>query len=103
MPKQPITTLGNSIIGSGPGFRRFDRAGSAGRTMFVSAATLLGADAGEPGQPSYTEIVDTLRVHGADAQTDILVPAVHALVRDYGNQRADVGEPSLYADDEGDE
>ncbi len=42
-----------------------------GTVLYVSAATLMGVDAGEPGQHSYTEIVDTLRVVGADAQTDI--------------------------------
>ncbi len=51
--------------------RRFDRADGGGRLMYVSAATLLGADPGDPGEHAYTEIVDALRVHGASAQVDI--------------------------------
>jgi len=39
--------------------------------MYISAATLLGVDAGEPTEHAYTEIVDAIRQHGADAQTDI--------------------------------
>ncbi|MDP9011644.1 MAG: type II toxin-antitoxin system HipA family toxin [Pseudomonadota bacterium] len=50
--------------------RRFDRT-AKGRLMYVSAATLLGVDAGGPAEHTYTEIVDTIRQHGADAQTDI--------------------------------
>ena len=51
--------------------RRFDRDGRGGRLMFVSAATLLGADNSDPGDHAYTEIVDALRAHGADVQADI--------------------------------
>lgn len=51
--------------------RRFDRTPSGGRMMFVSAATMLGVDATDPEPHTYTEIVDALRVHGADAQRDI--------------------------------
>jgi len=51
--------------------RRFDRTPSGGRLMFISAATLLGVDATDPEPHTYTEIVDALRVHGADAQRDI--------------------------------
>ena len=50
--------------------RRFDRT-EQGRLMYISAATLLGADAGDSTEHTYTEIVDALRQHGADAQTDI--------------------------------
>ncbi len=51
--------------------RRFDRTPGGGRIPYVSAATLLGADPAEPQEHFYTEIVDALRVHGADAQADI--------------------------------
>ena len=50
--------------------RRFDRT-SKGRLMYVSAATLLGVDVGAPTEHTYTEIVDAIRQHGADAQADI--------------------------------
>ena len=50
--------------------RRFDRP-AGGRLMYVSAATLLGVDVGEPTEHTYTEIVDAIRQHGADAQADI--------------------------------
>jgi serine/threonine-protein kinase HipA len=50
--------------------RRFDRT-AKGRLMYVSAATLLGADVGAPTEHTYTEIVDAIRQHGADAQPDI--------------------------------
>ncbi len=50
--------------------RRFDRP-ARGRLMYVSAATLLGADVGEPTEHTYTEIVDAIRQYGADAQADI--------------------------------
>jgi serine/threonine-protein kinase HipA len=50
--------------------RRFDRP-VGGRLMYVSAATLLGVDVGEPTEHTYTEIVDAIRQHGADAQADI--------------------------------
>lgn len=51
--------------------RRFDRAAGGKRFMYVSAATLLGADSDESRDHFYTEIVDAIRVHGADSQTDI--------------------------------
>jgi serine/threonine-protein kinase HipA len=51
--------------------RRFDRRGDGQRLMYVSAATMLGAEPTEPEEHSYTEIVDAIRVHGADAQSDI--------------------------------
>ena len=50
--------------------RRFDRT-VKGRLMYVSAATLLGVDVGAPTEHTYTEIVDAIRQHGADAQVDI--------------------------------
>lgn len=39
--------------------------------MYVSAATLLGAEPNDPHEHFYTEIVDALRVHGATVQADI--------------------------------
>ena len=51
--------------------RRFDRAANGERLMYVSAATMLGAETDDPGEYSYTELVDILRVHGAAAQADI--------------------------------
>ncbi|MGD0680084.1 MAG: type II toxin-antitoxin system HipA family toxin [Polyangiaceae bacterium] len=51
--------------------RRFDRADGGGRLLYVSAATMLGAEPSDPGEHDYTEIVDALRVHGADAQKDV--------------------------------
>ena len=51
--------------------RRFDRTESGGRLLYVSAATMLGAEPSDPGEHDYTEIVDALRVHGAAAQNDI--------------------------------
>jgi serine/threonine-protein kinase HipA len=51
--------------------RRFDRPDAGGRVMYVSAATMLGAERGDPGEHTYTEIVDALRVHGASTQADI--------------------------------
>ena len=51
--------------------RRFDRTDAGRRLMYVSAATLLGADSDDSRDHFYTEIVDSIRVHGADSQTDI--------------------------------
>jgi serine/threonine-protein kinase HipA len=51
--------------------RRFDRQANRGRIMYVSAATMLGVEATEPEEHTYAEIVDAIRVHGADAQADI--------------------------------
>jgi serine/threonine-protein kinase HipA len=39
--------------------------------MYISAATLLGVEAAEPAEHTYTEIVDALRQHGAESQADI--------------------------------
>lgn len=51
--------------------RRFDRPAGGGRLMYVSAATMLGAEPGDPGEHAYTEIVDALRQHGSQPQADI--------------------------------
>jgi serine/threonine-protein kinase HipA len=51
--------------------RRFDRTGNGGRIMYVSAATMLGAEPGDPGEHSYTEVVDALRQHGSQPAADI--------------------------------
>lgn len=51
--------------------RRFDRTDDGRRLMYVSAATLFGADSAEPREHFYTEIVDAIRIHGANAQCDI--------------------------------
>ena len=50
--------------------RRFDRANGSGRFMYVSAATMLGVDVVESGEHAYTEIVDALRMHGAEPRAD---------------------------------
>lgn len=50
--------------------RRFDRTRDGRRLMYVSAATLLGVDPGDPQEHSYTEIMDALRVHGAAVRAD---------------------------------
>ena len=49
---------------------RFDRAGD-GRLMFVSAATMIGAEPSDPREHAYTELVDALRQYGASPQADI--------------------------------
>ncbi len=51
--------------------RRFDRTDDRGRIPYVSAATILGADPADSQEHSYTEIVDALRIHGADVQLDM--------------------------------
>jgi serine/threonine-protein kinase HipA len=51
--------------------RRFDRTKTGQRIPYVSAATLLGTDSSAAQEHFYTEIVDALRIHGADAQSDI--------------------------------
>jgi serine/threonine-protein kinase HipA len=51
--------------------RRFVRPRGGGRLMYMSAATMLGAEPGDPGEHSYTEIVDALRQHGAQPAADI--------------------------------
>lgn len=51
--------------------RRFDRPDGGGRLMYVSAATLLGAETFDSSEHSYTEIADALREHGAQPREDI--------------------------------
>ncbi|SDQ81845.1 type II toxin-antitoxin system HipA family toxin [Pseudoxanthomonas sp. CF125] len=51
--------------------RRFDRPDDGGRLMYISAATMLGVDTSDGTEHSYTEIVDALRQHGSQPQTDI--------------------------------
>lgn len=51
--------------------RRFDRPEGGGRLMYVSAATMLGADPTDAGEHAYTEIVEALRQHGSRPQADI--------------------------------
>ncbi len=51
--------------------RRFDRRRDGRRVMYVSAATMLGVEAAGPEDHTYTQIVDAIRVHGADARADI--------------------------------
>lgn len=46
--------------------RRFDRTKSGQRIPYISAATLLGTDSAAPQEHFYTEIVDAMRIHGAD-------------------------------------
>jgi serine/threonine-protein kinase HipA len=51
--------------------RRFDRTVDGRRLMYVSAATLMGVEATDPAEHTYTEIVDALRRHGASVQEDV--------------------------------
>ena len=51
--------------------RRFDRPPGGGRLMYVSAATMIGAEPGDPGEHAYTELADALRQHGARPAADI--------------------------------
>jgi serine/threonine-protein kinase HipA len=51
--------------------RRFDRQSNGQRVMYLSAATMLSVEVAEPEEHTYTEIVDAIRVYGADAQADI--------------------------------
>jgi serine/threonine-protein kinase HipA len=51
--------------------KRFDRTVDGGRLLYTSAAAMLGAEPSDPGEHDYTEIVDAIRVRGADAQTDV--------------------------------
>ncbi|MEJ1960593.1 MAG: HipA domain-containing protein [Gammaproteobacteria bacterium] len=50
--------------------RRFDRE-PTGRLLYVSAATLLGAESSDPQEHAYTEIVDAIRQYGVRVQKDI--------------------------------
>ena len=49
---------------------RFDRT-TQGRLMYISAATLLGAEPSDSQEHTYTEIIDALRQHGSRSQDDI--------------------------------
>jgi serine/threonine-protein kinase HipA len=51
--------------------RRFDRTPEGGRFLYASAATMIGAEPRDPREHTYTDIVDAIRIHGADAQPDI--------------------------------
>jgi serine/threonine-protein kinase HipA len=51
--------------------RRFDRTGYGHRLMYVSAATMIGAETGDATEHSYTEIVDALRQYGSQPAVDI--------------------------------
>lgn len=51
--------------------RRFDRSAKGERILYVSAATMLGVEAADAEEHSYTEIVDALRIHGTTPQADI--------------------------------
>jgi serine/threonine-protein kinase HipA len=51
--------------------KRFDRRVDGGRLLYTSAAAMLGAEPSDPGEHDYTEIVDAIRVRGADAQKDV--------------------------------
>jgi serine/threonine-protein kinase HipA len=51
--------------------RRFDRPEDGKRLVYVSAATLLGVEQGDPQDHFYTDIVDALRSHGASVLADI--------------------------------
>lgn len=50
---------------------RFDRGLDGKRILYASAATLLGVDPEDPTDHSYTELVDLIRITGAEAQVDI--------------------------------
>lgn len=51
--------------------RRFDRTPIGNRLMYVSAATMLGAEPGDASEHSYTELVDALRQHGSEPAANI--------------------------------
>ncbi len=51
--------------------RRFDRQADGSRIPYCSAATLLGVERDDPAEHAYTEIVDAIRIHGAEVQADI--------------------------------
>lgn len=50
---------------------RFDRDAEGRRIPYLSAASLLGAEPGDPRETCYTEIVDAIRAHGHDTAKDI--------------------------------
>jgi len=49
--------------------RRFDRE-PGGRIPYMSAATMLQANSGDPADHTYAEVIDALRVRGADPKHD---------------------------------
>jgi serine/threonine-protein kinase HipA len=49
--------------------RRFDRVGDL-RVPYISAATMLGAPSSAPEPHTYTEIVDAIRIYGANPTTE---------------------------------
>jgi serine/threonine-protein kinase HipA len=51
--------------------RRFDRSETGDRLAYLSAATMIGADGDRSVQLAYTDIIDSIRQHGADVQVDI--------------------------------
>ena len=53
--------------------------------MYISAATMLGVEVTEADIHTYTEILDAIRVHGAEVQTDIeeLWQRINLLDSDY--------------------
>lgn len=82
--------------------RRFDRTPDGKRLMYVSAATLLGVEASDSQEHTYTEMVDAIRMHGAAAQTDteelwrrvafsILITNVDDHLRNHGFLHAEHG------------
>lgn len=83
--------------------RRFDRPEGGGRLMYISAATMLGAEPGDAGEHAYTELVDALRQHGSAAQADteelwrriafsILITNVDDHLMNHGFQHVDRGQ-----------
>jgi serine/threonine-protein kinase HipA len=82
---------------------RFDRPAGGGQLMYVSAATMLGVAATDPGEHAYTEIVDALRMYGAAPQADteelwrriafsILITNVDDHLRNHGFLHVDRGQ-----------
>jgi len=51
--------------------RRFDRRADGKRIAYCSAATMLGVSGDDTEHHTYAEIVDAIRIHGAEAQQDI--------------------------------
>ena len=70
-----ITTADAQLINNEAGpvavIRRFDRTADGSRLTYISAATMLDSDANGSEQHTYTEIIDSLRQYGANAQADI--------------------------------
>jgi serine/threonine-protein kinase HipA len=51
--------------------RRFDRTNAGERIPYASAATLMGADPADTQEHCYTEMVDALRIYGANTNSDL--------------------------------